>query len=145
MPSLALWGRTQRAPRAVTLTEEQEWKTVSGHFWIYYNTRKGRKPAHPTEEEELWAKSPWIIMHFKNRESAFSKDPDRVDYHDIYAQEIRNDGFVGIQSIYVDRPPLKLSQKFPLKLSQKLPLRNHRTSSRNVRAYLIVEGVIKYR
>jgi len=136
MPSLTSLGRTQRSPQGVTATE-QEWKTASGYFWIYYNTRKGRKPAHPTDEEELRANSPWVIMHFKEKEWAFSKEPDKATYHDIYAQEIRNDSFVGVQSVYRERHPGKL----PVKLSW----RRRRALPGHVRAFLLIEGTIKYR
>jgi hypothetical protein len=118
----------------VTAPAENGWFTASGHFWIYYNTRKGKKPTNRTKEQELFVKSPWVIMHFKNKESALSKDPDRADWVDIYAQEIRDDSYLSVRTVYVDRPP-------------RSPLSRWRRDSsiRHVRAYLLVKGTIKYR
>jgi hypothetical protein len=107
---------------------EEGWTAFRGWAWLYYNTRKGKKPAYRTEEQELWSKSPWVLKRFKDPAAAYSKDPDRASWNDIFCQEVVITGSTS-KTVYVDDPPW----------------RGRRDSVRYVRGYLLVEGTIRYR
>ena len=115
---------------------ETEWKTATGCFWIYYNTGKGLKSKGKNDGEES-SKLPWIIKQFKTKEASLSKDPDRTDWKDIFAQEVKNGNRLTVKTVYADRPPWK-GKLTPWK-------KNTIESPRYVRAYLWVEGDIEYR
>ena len=115
---------------------EGDWKSASGYFWIYYNTGKGRKGTRPTKDQESSEKLPWIIKQFKSKETSLSSDPGRGDWHDIFAREVKNSGFLNVKTVYADRPPWK---------SRLSPWKGTEDSPRYVRAYLWVEGDILYR
>jgi hypothetical protein len=128
-------GDNGRSPNSA----EVGWKAVHGYFWIYYNTGNGHKSTDRTEKHETAGTSPWIIKQFKDKEASFSKDPDAGDWHDIFAQEVKNNSIVSFRTVYVDR------HRRPLPIYKLPPWNNRRDPSRYVRAYLWVEGTILYK
>ena len=101
---------------------------ATGFFWVYYNTRKGRKPAY-TEEYELWEKSPWVIKRFASKEQAFHRGPrsNEAPFHDIFAQTVTIRGTC--TTVYIPDPPWKEARA---------------DSIHYVRGYMVVEGEIEW-